>query len=154
MKDLLVEVPGVHWLRRQTPFNCNILRIISSITALFQLSTDYTTLYKILQLFHLRWAPFGHQKQQILHYVQLCWGSPIGRSLNFSPTLDCRSCQLKESNIQIHLIAKYPSKQTYFWIVIISIKPARLRKSKFPWVENGSRTPLRLLDFATISSEL
>ena len=39
-------------------------------------------------------------------------------------------------------MAKKPSKQAYLNTVKTSLNPALLSKSKFPFVENGSKIPL------------
>ena len=44
--------------------------------------------------------------------------------------------------IIIYLIAKKPSKHPYLNIVVISLKPARLSISRFPFDEKGYKTPL------------
>ena len=46
-----------------------------------------------------------------------------------------------------YLMARKPSKHTYFIIVTMSIKPARLIMSLLPCVENGSSMPFMLLAF-------
>ena len=51
----MVEVAGINHSRRETSFIFNGLCKIASKTDLQKLSTLYTTLYKILQLFHLQW---------------------------------------------------------------------------------------------------
>lgn len=64
-----------------------------------------------------------------------------------------RSCATGILKSVPHLIARKPSKQTYFCTDMMSTNPALLSWSTLPFVEKGSRMPLRLRDFATISSE-
>ena len=53
-----------------------------------------------------------------------------------------------------YFMARNPSKHIDFMMVIMSTNPARFMRSKFPWVEKGSRTPLRLRCLPRISSSL
>jgi len=53
-----------------------------------------------------------------------------------------------------YLIARNPSKHTHFMIVMISVKPALASRSRFPWVENGSRIPFRLRCLLRISASV
>jgi hypothetical protein len=53
-----------------------------------------------------------------------------------------------------YLMARNPSNGTYFITVMISTNPARRSKSMLPWVENGSRIPLRLWLLLTMSASL
>ena len=53
-----------------------------------------------------------------------------------------------------YLIAKKPSKQSSLETVQTSENPALFKRSKFPWVENGSNTPIRLLAFPMTSDGL
>ena len=50
-----------------------------------------------------------------------------------------------------YFIAKKPSKFPYLKTVKISLKPDRLSMSKFPFVENGSKTLFKDLDLEIIS---
>ena len=67
-------------------------------------------------------------------------------SIDFFPSL------VISSLYKNYLIAKIPSKHTYFMMGTISLNPALVNKSKLPCDENGSKTPLRLLVFPRISS--
>jgi len=55
-----VEVPGYNRPRREKLFYFNSLAKIPSSSTLFRLSTCYTTLSHVIQLFHFPWALFGH----------------------------------------------------------------------------------------------
>ena len=68
-----------------------------------------------------------------------------------------RFCRWQESLIRnhdsrlIYLMARNPSKHTYFMTLTISTKPALFNMSRLPWVEKGSRIPLRLRCLLRIS---
>ena len=93
-------------------------------------------------------APSGDQNplSRVRH------GVPLRPAANLAPAACALSILVRRDGRHAHLIARNPSKHRYFWIVVTSLNPARASRSRFPCVENGSSTPLRLRDFSTISS--